>query len=270
VWIDALFGIGQSRPPGETLETLLEQRQRMQPGQLIAIDGPTGICADSGKLLGRVAACAAVSLSIGLLKQGFLQDQALAWVGQLERIELGLPAQLLQGLGPNQPLALLGRDLATAPWPQQPEAASKYQRGRLLVIAGTDFAKAPESIRLPIAGVIAREQTHWQGDWATSFSWLKKQGPFAHLPGNPLLEMEYASVMPDAIIVGTPTWAYGDRSWAGLALGWIHKPVSLLLKAPYGDGQITVTTFKLSAAAVREDAMAQALMVGVVNLAAAE
>jgi hypothetical protein len=141
---------------------------------------------------------------------------------------------------------------------------------RLLVIAGTDFAKAPESIRLPIAGVIAREQTHWQGDWATSFSWLKKQGPFAHLPGNPLLEMEYATIMPDAIIVGTPAWAYGDRSWAGLALGWIHKPVSLLLKAPYGDGQITVTTFKLSAAAVREDAMAQALMVGVVNLAAAE
>ena len=56
----------------------------------------------------------------------------------------------------------------------------------------------------------------------------------------------------------------------GLALGWIHKPVSLLLKAPYGDGQITVTTFKLSAAAVQENAMAQALMVGVVNLAAAE
>jgi hypothetical protein len=141
---------------------------------------------------------------------------------------------------------------------------------RLLVIADTDFGKAPESIRLPIAGVIAREQTHWQGDWATSFSWLKKQGPFAHLPGNPLLEMEYATIMPDAIIVGTPAWAYGDRSWAGLALGWIHKPVSLLLKAPYGDGQITVTTFKLSAAAVRENAMAQALMVGVVNLAAAE
>jgi hypothetical protein len=141
---------------------------------------------------------------------------------------------------------------------------------RLLVIADTDFGKAPESIRLPIAGVIAREQTHWQGDWATSFSWLKKQGPFAHLPGNPLLEMEYATIMPDAIIVGTPAWAYGDRSWAGLALGWIHKPVSLLLKAPYGDGQITVTTFKLSAAAVHENAMAQALMVGVVNLAAAE
>lgn len=145
------------------------------------------------------------------------------------------------------------------------------QRGaHLLLIAGPDFSKAVDSIRLPIAGVIAREQTHWQGDWATSFSWLKKQGPFAHLPGNPLLEMEYASLMPDAIIVGMPAWGYGDRSWAGLALGWIHKPVSLLLKAPYGDGQITVTTFKLTATAVQENAMAQALLQGVVNLAAAE
>mgnify|MGYP000648332214 CR=1 FL=1 len=70
------------------LETLLEQRQQQQPGRLIAIDGPTGLCADSGQPLGRVAACAALSLSIGLLKQGFLQDSALAWVGQLERIDL--------------------------------------------------------------------------------------------------------------------------------------------------------------------------------------
>ena len=148
VWIDALFGIGQSRPPGEALETLLEQRQRMQPGQLIAIDGPTGVCADSGQLLGRVAACAALSLSIGLLKQGFLQDQALAWVGQLERLELGLPAPLLQGLGHDQPLALLGRDLAAAPWPQQPEAASKYQRGRLLVIAGSEAYRGASQLCL--------------------------------------------------------------------------------------------------------------------------
>ena len=138
VWIDALFGIGQSRPPGEALETLLEQRQRMQPGRLIAIDGPTGLCADSGQLLGRVAACAALSLSIGLIKQGFLQDSALAWVGQLERIELGLPPALLHALPADQPLGLAGDDLASAPWPQLAPAASKYQRGRLLVIAGSE------------------------------------------------------------------------------------------------------------------------------------
>lgn len=176
-------------------------------------------------------------------------------------------------------LTAQGYSVVDAPTPEAVWVAHHYtaalqdavQRGaHLLLIAGPDFSKAADSIRLPIAGVIAREQTHWQGDWATSFSWLKKQGPFAHLPGNPLLEMEYATLMPDAIIVGMPAWAYGDRSWAGLALGWIHKPVSLLLKAPYGDGQITVTTFKLTATALQENALAQALLQGVVTLAAAE
>ena len=138
LWIDALFGIGQRRPLGEALETLLEQRQQLCPGALIAIDGPTGLCSDQGVLLGRVAACASLTLSIGLLKQGFLQDTALAWVGGLERIDLALAPPLLQTLPPQQPLALGARDIESAPWPQPPAAASKYERGRLLVIAGSE------------------------------------------------------------------------------------------------------------------------------------
>jgi len=138
LWIDALFGIGQSRAPDAALVRLLEQRQHQRPGRLIAIDGPTGLCADSGQPLGRVAACAALSLSIGLLKQGFLQDSALAWVGRLERLDLALPPSLFSGLPTEQALALSPSDLASAPWPQRPAAASKYQRGRLLVIAGSE------------------------------------------------------------------------------------------------------------------------------------
>ena len=215
------------------------------------------------------------------------------WVGADGRtiVQNQVEVACVAPLAPSQPLYVVddpllaaaltaqGYSVVDAPMPEAVWVAHHYtaalqdavQRGtHLLLIAGPDFSKAADSIRLPIAGVIAREHTHWQGDWATSFSWLKKQGPFAHLPGNPLLEMEYATIMPDAIIVGMPAWAYGDRSWAGLALGWIHKPVSLLLKAPYGDGQITVTTFKLTAAAVQENALAQALLQGVVTLAAAE
>lgn len=138
IWIDALFGIGQSRAPGERLETLLLQRQEQQPHQLISIDGPTGLCADRGVVLGQTAACASLSLSIGLLKQGFLQDQALAWVGQLERIDLGLPRALLDQLPPNQLLSLKADDLSSAGWPQLAPAATKYERGRLLVIAGSE------------------------------------------------------------------------------------------------------------------------------------
>ena len=148
IWIDALFGIGQSRAPGEPLETLLEQRQQHQPGLLIAIDGPTGLCADSGQPLGRCAASAGLTLAIGLIKQGWLQDPALRWLGQLERLELGLPKALLQTLPTAQPVALHPADLATAPWPRLNPAASKYQRGRLLVIAGSGAYRGAAALAL--------------------------------------------------------------------------------------------------------------------------
>ncbi|MEZ4726642.1 MAG: glycoside hydrolase family 2 TIM barrel-domain containing protein [Caldilineaceae bacterium] len=174
-------------------------------------------------------------------------------------------------------LADLGYNLVTEAAPgvlllahaYTPAVQSAVQEGaQVLLIIGPTFATAEDSLRLPIAGVSLRSGTYWQGDWATSFSWLKKQGPFAHLPGSPLLEMDYAALMPDLVLTGIPAWAYSDRSWAGLALGWIHKPVSLLAKAAYGDGTITATTFKLTAETLRENVIAQALLQGVVTLAA--
>jgi NAD(P)H-hydrate epimerase len=144
LWIDALFGIGQRRPPGGTIETLLRQRQERRPHQLLAIDGPTGLCSDSGRRLGDAAATARITYSIGLIKQGFVQDAALAHVGRLERIEIGLPPALLAGLPAEQPLALaadprLARlDQDGAPWPALDPARAKYGRGRLLVVAGSD------------------------------------------------------------------------------------------------------------------------------------
>jgi NAD(P)H-hydrate epimerase len=204
VWIDALFGIGQSRPPGKALETLLEQRQQAQPGQLIAIDGPTGLCADRGQPLGRVAACAALSLSIGLLKQGFLQDQALAWVGRLERIELGLPGFLLQTLPQEQPLALFSSDLEDAPWPQLPPAASKYQRGRLLVIAGSEAYRGASQLCL-------------QGASASGVGSLR-----AALP-TPLAEQLW-SVQPHVVVsAALEAHASGSLNLAGLSEGALER-----------------------------------------------
>ena len=137
LWLDALFGAGQRRAPGEPLETLLKRRQQQRPGQLVAVDVPTGLCSDSGALLGNGAACAAVTYTLGLIKQGLVQDPALRYVGRLQRIELGLPSRLLEALPADQPLGLGAGDLATAPAPHLDPAASKYERGRLLVLAGS-------------------------------------------------------------------------------------------------------------------------------------
>lgn len=143
LWVDALFGVGQRRSPGEAIESLLARRQALHPGALVAIDTPTGLCSDSGRVLGTHAATAWVTYCLGLLKQGLVQDCALALVGRLERIDLGIPAAMLADLPGDQPLGLgstpqlAADDLAHAPWPALDPAASKYARGRLLVVAGS-------------------------------------------------------------------------------------------------------------------------------------
>jgi NAD(P)H-hydrate epimerase len=148
LWIDALFGIGQRRPPGAAIENLLAERQRLQPAALVAVDVPTGICADSGRLLGVVAARACTTYTIGLIKTGLVQDQALSWVGKLERIDLALPRALLDRLPQQQPLALAEADLAELPGLPLDPALGKYGRGRLLLVAGSDRYRGAAALAL--------------------------------------------------------------------------------------------------------------------------
>jgi hydroxyethylthiazole kinase-like uncharacterized protein yjeF len=152
LWIDALLGIGQLREPGAAIEGLLDARQRRRPGALVAVDVPTGLCADTGHATGTVAATASSTYAIGLIKTGLVQDRALAAVGSLERIDLGLPQALLQTLPAGQPLGLGGQDLADRPRPQLNPAANKYQRGRLLVVAGSEAYRGAASLVLAGAG----------------------------------------------------------------------------------------------------------------------
>ena len=149
--------------------------------------------------------------------------------------------------------------IARAYTPTLRDAVQQGARLALLLDAG-----ATQGMALPWGAVVPRAGTPWQGDWATSFAWLRKEGPFAALPGDPLLEMDFAPVMPEAVLVGIPHWAT-DASWAGLAVGWIHKPVSLLAAGPYGRGQIAVTTFRLDADLVAGNVVAQSLLAGLVR-----
>ena len=139
--------------------------------------------------------------------------------------------------------------------------------GKILLLADpTDSDNAHDNVALPVGYIALRADSVWQGDWANSISWVKKEGPFAGLPGGPLLEMEWAKLMPDAVLAGLPSWMQRDHSWAGLTLGWLHKSVSLLTVLPYGKGQILITTFKLNATTLATDAIAQVLFAGILNL----
>jgi NAD(P)H-hydrate epimerase len=137
LWIDALFGIGQTRPLGPPLDSLLTARRQRQPAALVAVDVPSGLDDRSGQPLGLAWAQATRTYTIGLIKQGLVQDPALAAAGRVQRVELGLTPSLLAQLDPATPLGLAEADARLAPQPELNPAAGKYARGRLLVIAGS-------------------------------------------------------------------------------------------------------------------------------------
>ncbi len=138
LWIEALFGLGQSRPLPQALASLLRRRQQQRPHQLVSLDLPAGLDGDHGHALKGEAAVARATLTVALIKEGLVQDAALEHVGELHRIDAGWPDRLMPD--PSTPL-LLGvtpEDLQDLAWPQPPCSAMKYQRGRVLVIAGSD------------------------------------------------------------------------------------------------------------------------------------
>ena len=188
LWIDGLFGVGQRRPIDDAIASLLTRRHQGRPGALVAIDVPSGLCSDSGRLLGRAAARAQTTYCLGLLKQGLVQDAALAWVGQLERIDLGLPADQLAPLAASQPLALRGADGATAPWPPLDPAAGKYGRGRLLVVAGSPSYPGAAQLCL-------------QGASASGCGSLKALVPEAGAPGLWASQPHVVLLDPEALLL---------------------------------------------------------------------
>jgi hydroxyethylthiazole kinase-like uncharacterized protein yjeF len=153
LWLDALFGLGQTRPLPAALERLLSERAAKRPNALVSLDVPSGLCSDSGRPLGAVAATARLTLCVGLIKQGLCLDPALPFVGALERIDLGLAEAQIQALAAGQPRRFDASDLSSLPVPRPSRIAMKYQRGRLLVIAGSEGY--PGAGRLCLQGALA-------------------------------------------------------------------------------------------------------------------
>jgi hypothetical protein len=115
--------------------------------------------------------------------------------------------------------------------------------------------------------VAKRDGTPWLGAWASTFSWLRRQGPFARLPGGPLLDHAFDRVIPDHVIVGMNAWTFRSCVHAGMVAGWVHKPAALLLEQAYGRGRFVATTFRLLEDAPGADPTATALLDGLIELA---
>jgi len=138
LWVEALFGLGQHRPLPEGLALLFGERERLQPGRLISLDVPAGMHSNHGQIQAGGGAVASDTLCVGLVKRGLVQDAALAHAGSVHRIDPGVPRRLIDPRQASAVLRVMAGDLATMPVPQDAPTAMKYQRGRVLVLAGSE------------------------------------------------------------------------------------------------------------------------------------
>ncbi|MFZ5547504.1 MAG: NAD(P)H-hydrate dehydratase [Pseudomonadota bacterium] len=92
VAIDALLGLGQVRAPEWPLEAEVDQlnRWRAQGTRVLAVDLPTGLCADTGRALGQVVIGADATLSLLTAKPGLFTADGRDAAGAVWLDDLGV------------------------------------------------------------------------------------------------------------------------------------------------------------------------------------
>jgi hypothetical protein len=116
--------------------------------------------------------------------------------------------------------------------------------------------------QLPNIALHPRQGTIWRGDWIANFSWIKRSGAFASLPGGPMLDLAYDRVVPRHVLGGMRNWEYDGLIHAGLVVGWVHKPAATIIERRIGRGALVATTFRVMQDAPGVDPVAATLLDG--------
>lgn len=133
VIIDAVFGVGLSRPVAGEAESLLKLLAGQSGSRVVAVDIPSGIHADTGQVLG-TALKASVTVTFGYRKTGLLLFPGQAYTGKLQVVDIGFSAQSLKKVGWDARI-LEPADLKNLP--VRAADANKGTYGKLLIIAGS-------------------------------------------------------------------------------------------------------------------------------------
>ena len=111
--------------------------------------------------------------------------------------------------------------------------------GRVLLLAEDEDAL---QMHIPGLKILEREDTAWQGDWANSFGWHR----FDKLPTGGVVNFAFAGLTPEHVIGNFSSRDFAFHVYAGLFIGWLHKPVPTIASRRVGQGEVLVSTFRLS------------------------
>src|SRR2546428_14081243 len=85
--------------------------------------------------------------------------------------------------------------------------------------------------------VVPRAGSSLDGNWISSFSWIRKgQDPFKLIGFDTLTGFEAQAVTPSAVVQGVPPENFSDVL-AGIFYGWIYSNVGKLGQAKAGKGE---------------------------------
>jgi NAD(P)H-hydrate epimerase len=196
VIIDALLGIGVKGEPRSPVKQLIHLVNRLKAFR-IAVDVPSGLDADSGKVLGE-AVKADLTVTFHKAKPGLLKAER--FVGELKVADIGLPHEYERFAGPG--------DVGLVVKPRAAEA-HKGDFGRLLMVGGSEvYSGAPAFVALAalrtgvdLAYVAAPERTAYAiSAYSSNLITVKLAG--THLNSANVLAIEPFLNIATAVAIG--------------------------------------------------------------------
>jgi NAD(P)H-hydrate epimerase len=135
--IDALFGIGLSRPLAGVFAAAVEWIGRL-PAPCLAVDLPSGLSGDADAPLGPHVR-ATLTVTFEAPKPAHVLPPACDAVGELVVADLGIPPAIAAGVasGDGHDSWLVTPEFAAAWLPQRPRGAHKGSCGHVLIVAGS-------------------------------------------------------------------------------------------------------------------------------------
>lgn len=131
--VDALFGVGLSRPVGGVFAEAITYMTERKPAFTVAVDIPSGICSATGAVLG-CAVSADLTVTFGLEKLGCALYPGKGYCGRTETAEIGFPPY--EGYAGRRYMAYGPEDWGRIP--ERKPDSHKGTYGKLLIAAGSE------------------------------------------------------------------------------------------------------------------------------------
>ena len=141
--VDALFGVGLSRPVTGDFLAAIRQMNHNRFCPVVACDIPSGLQADTGEVMGE-AVEAKVTVTFTCAKPGLYLGEGRAYSGRVEVVDIGILHDLIHTMilrGP-EPVHVLKDDQKLLP--RRPRTAHKGDFGKVFILAGSEgYTGAP-------------------------------------------------------------------------------------------------------------------------------